>query len=229
MSGTSKRGVALLFDLDGTLVDSVYEHVSTWHAALEKVGIELPGYWIHRRIGMNGPMISRAALREVGRPMDESLVEQMVKLHGERFEQFAAEVKPLPGARELIHGLHDRKVPLAIATSGKRKGVEPLLKAIELPKDVPVISGDDVERPKPHPDPYLAAAERLGVSMSDCIVIGDSIWDLLAAQRARALGVGLLTGGYGRDELERAGAYRVYEDPADLARHLEDVGLIESR
>jgi len=81
------------------------------------------------------------------------------------------------------------------------------------------------ERAKPDPDLFVAAARRLGVEATAAVVVGDSVWDLLAAQRAHALGVGLLSGGYGREELERAGAYRVYEDPADLLRHLDEVGV----
>jgi phosphoglycolate phosphatase-like HAD superfamily hydrolase len=91
--------------------------------------------------------------------------------------------------------------------------------------EVPVVTRDEVERAKPDPDLFLAASERLGVDISNPIVVGDSIWDLLAVRRARALGVGLLSGGYGTDELERAGAYLVYEDPADLLRHLDEVGV----
>jgi phosphoglycolate phosphatase-like HAD superfamily hydrolase len=91
--------------------------------------------------------------------------------------------------------------------------------------DVPVITRDQVERAKPDPDLFLAAAERLKVEISASVVVGDSVWDLLAARRCRALGVGLLSGGYGFEELERAGTYRVYEDPADLLRHLDEVGV----
>src|SRR5207245_4025098 len=87
------------------------------------------------------------------------------------------------------------------------------------------ITRDDVERAKPDPDLFLAAAERLGVPIEESMVVGDSVWDLLAAQRARALGSGVLSGGYGREELELAGAYRVYEDPADLLGHLDEVGV----
>jgi phosphoglycolate phosphatase-like HAD superfamily hydrolase len=82
-----------------------------------------------------------------------------------------------------------------------------------------------VEHAKPDPDLFIAAAERLGVPIHDAIVVGDSVWDLLAARRARALGVGLLSGGYGQEELERAGAYRVYQDPAELLRHLDELGI----
>jgi phosphoglycolate phosphatase-like HAD superfamily hydrolase len=91
--------------------------------------------------------------------------------------------------------------------------------------EVPVVTRDQVTHTKPDLDLFLAAAARLGVPISASVVVGDSVWDLLAARRARALGVGLLSGGYGQDELERAGAYRVYQDPADLLRHLDEVGV----
>ena len=91
--------------------------------------------------------------------------------------------------------------------------------------EVPVITRDQVRHAKPDPDLFLAAAERLGVDIRASVVVGDSVWDLLAARRARALGVGLLSGGYGAEELERAGAYRVYQDPADLLKHLDEVGV----
>lgn len=100
-----------------------------------------------------------------------------------------------------------------------------MLKLLRVASKVPVITRDQVQRAKPDPDLFLAAAERLDVSISESVVVGDSVWDLLAARRARALGVGLLSGGYGQDELERAGAYRVYQDPADLLRHLDEVGV----
>src|SRR2546426_3368 len=137
----SRNKTAFVFDLDGTLVDSVYQHVLAWREALERCGIELAVWRIHRRIGMSGGLFVNALLRETG--------------HSVTAEQ----------------------------------------------------------------------AERLGVDIRASVVVGDSVWDLLAARRARALGVGLLSGGYGEDELERAGAYRVYQDPFDLLEHLDEVGI----
>ena len=93
------------------------------------------------------------------------------------------------------------------------------------PRKAVVVTRDQVRYAKPDPDLFLAAAAQLGVAIETSLVLGDSIWDLLAAQRARALGIGLLSGGYGREELEKAGAYRVYHDPADLMRHLDEVGV----
>ncbi|MGH3666213.1 MAG: HAD family hydrolase, partial [Egibacteraceae bacterium] len=100
-----------------------------------------------------------------------------------------------------------------------------VLALLEVPEGVPIVTRDLVAYAKPDPDLFLAAADRLGVPAGTAIVVGDSVWDLLAARRAGALGVGLLSGGYGREELERAGAYRVYEDPDDLLAHLDEVGV----
>jgi phosphoglycolate phosphatase-like HAD superfamily hydrolase len=134
-------------------------------------------------------------------------------------------VRPLPEARELLRYLSELNVPWAIATSGYEETARPVIDLLGVGGDVPVVTRDQVGHAKPDPDLFLAAAERLGVNIEDSVVVGDSVWDLLAARRARALGVGLLSGGYGQDELERAGAYRVYQDPADLLRHLDEVGV----
>src|SRR6266851_7477069 len=116
-------------------------------------------------------------------------------------------------------------VAWAVATSGALASARPLLKLVNLPPGVPVITRDDVAHAKPNPDLWIAAALRLGVPIESAIAVGDSVWDLLAARRARALGVGVLSGGYGQEELERAGAYRVYEDPAGLLLHLDEIGV----
>ncbi len=225
MSPQSSIGPAFLFDLDGTLVDSVYQHVIAWREALEGVGIELSVWRIHRRIGMSGGLFVHALLREIGHEVTPEVAENIQRLHAEAYGRYVKGVRPLPGARELLARLSSAGVPWAIATSGRMASAGVTLKILGVRPDVPVVTRDQVERAKPDPDLFLAAAERLGVRMEESIVIGDSVWDLLAARRARALGVGLLSGGYGQDELERAGAYRVYEDPADLLRHLDEVGI----
>jgi phosphoglycolate phosphatase-like HAD superfamily hydrolase len=116
-------------------------------------------------------------------------------------------------------------VTWAIATSGQAVSARPALELLGLPEDTPMITRDQVRHAKPDPDLFLAAAAKVGVDIRHAIVVGDSVWDLLAARRAGALGVGLLSGGYGSDELERAGAYRVYNDPADLLAHLDEIGI----
>ena len=128
---------------------------------------------------------------------------------------------------QLLATLTEVGTPWAIATSGWIESARPMLEQLGVPAGVPVITRDQVEHAKPDPDLFLAAAERLRVPIDSAIVVGDSVWDLLAARRARALGVGLLSGGYGQEELERAGAYRVYEDPADLLHHIDELGIRE--
>jgi len=216
---------AFLFDLDGTLVDSVYQHVLAWREALEEAGLPLAVWRIHRRIGMSGGLFVSGLARETGRTLGPEEVERMQHVHAEAFRRYSAQVRPLPGARELLACLAQAKVPHAIATSGYAESAGPSVKRLGAGPNVPLITRDMVAHAKPDPDLFLAAAERLGVPIEHSIVVGDSIWDLLAARRARAMGVGLLSGGYGEEELERAGAYRVYQDPADLLAHLDEVGV----
>ncbi|HEY7035487.1 MAG TPA: HAD family hydrolase [Thermomicrobiales bacterium] len=218
-------GPAFLFDLDGTLVDSVYQHVLAWQQALTAVGIELAVWRIHRRIGMSGGLFVNALLRETGRDVDAEEAGRLLRLHAEAYARLSREVRPLPGARELLKTLTGYGVPWAIATSSRIESAGPTIAALGVPDGVPVITRDLVRYAKPDPDLFVAAADRLGVPIEDSVVVGDSIWDLLAARRARALGIGLLSGGYGRDELQGAGAYRVYDDPADLLRHIDEVGV----
>jgi HAD superfamily hydrolase (TIGR01509 family) len=216
---------AILLDLDGTLTDTVYQHALAWHKALEMSGIKLSVWRIHRRIGMSGGLLAESLARETGRELSAATADKMKKAHARLFRSQIKDVRLLPGAKDLMAHLTRMRVPWAIATSGALLTARPLLDLVDVPDGVPIISRDDVEHAKPNPDLWLAAAARLAVSPELCIAIGDSVWDLLAARRARMLGVGLLTGGYGQEELERAGAYRVYEDPADLLLHIDELGI----
>jgi HAD superfamily hydrolase (TIGR01549 family) len=218
-------GPAFLFDLDGTLMDSVYHHVLAWQEALARDGIRLSVWRIHRRIGMSGGLLANAMLREIGRPVSAEDAGRLRRYHAEAYANFLDQVRPLPGAVELLAELTELQVPWAIATSGYSESAAPMIEMLRVPEGVPVVTRDLVEHAKPDPDLFLAAAERLGVDIERSVVVGDSVWDLLAARRARALGVALLSGGYGEDELARAGAYRVYQDPADLRAHLDEVGV----
>jgi HAD superfamily hydrolase (TIGR01509 family) len=215
---------AFLFDLDGTLVDSVYQHVLAWHEALKAEGIELSIWRIHRKIGMSGGLSANQLLREIGRPVDSATIGRLAELHATAYRRLAATMTPLPGARELLAFLSEEGVPWAIATSGRMETAAPNLAALGVdPEKATVVTRDQVRFAKPDPDLFIEAARRLNAPIERSIVVGDSIWDMLAAARCRALGVGLLSGGYGSDELERAGALRVYEDPADLLRHIDEV------
>jgi len=214
-----------LFDLDGTLIDSVYQHVIAWHAALSRLNIDLSVWRIHRRIGMSGGLFVSALVRETGVELSEDDVAMLQAAHAAEYLAQASSVRALPGAGQLLKELTERGVRWAIATSGYRATAGHALALLGLPEDTPMITRDLVRHAKPDPDLFLAAAALLDVDPRHAFVVGDSVWDLLAARRAGAVGVGLLSGGYGREELERAGAYRVYADPADLLARADEVGL----
>lgn len=216
---------AFLFDLDGTLVDSVYQHVLAWKEALDAEGIDLSVWRIHRKIGMSGGLFTNQLLRETGLEISEERIERLRQAHTAAYRRLGAQIRPLPGARELLAWLADAGIPFAIATSGRMETASVNIAALGVdPQKVPVITRDQVKYAKPDPDLFLAAANTLGVPIERSVVVGDSIWDMLAATRCRALGVGLLSGGYGQEELRHAGAIRVYEDPADLLVHIDEVG-----
>jgi HAD superfamily hydrolase (TIGR01549 family) len=220
-----RQETAFVFDLDGTLVDSVYQHVLAWREALETEGIELSVWRIHRKIGMSGGLFTNMLLRETAQELSVDRIERLQRLHAAAYSRYSPQVRPLPGAQALLAALTSAGIPWAIATSGRMETAGPVLDrlGVDLAR-TPVVTRDAVKYAKPEPDLFLAAADRLGVDIGMASVVGDSVWDMLAARRARALGIGVLSGGYGLEELERAGAYRVYEDPADLLKHLDEVG-----
>jgi HAD superfamily hydrolase (TIGR01509 family) len=216
---------AFLFDLDGTLVDSVYQHVLAWKEALDAEGIELSVWRIHRKIGMSGGLFTNQLLRETGIEISAERVERLRYAHAAAYRQQSNRIRPLPGARELLNWLSQAGIPWAIATSGRMETAAVNLASLGVDPDlIPVVTRDQVKYAKPDPDLFLAAAERLSAPIETAVVVGDSIWDMLAAIRCRALGVGLLSGGYGPDELRHSGAFRVYEDPADLLSRIDEVG-----
>jgi HAD superfamily hydrolase (TIGR01549 family) len=216
---------AFLFDLDGTLIDSVYQHVIAWRLALMDIGIDLSVWRIHRRIGMSGGLFVSALLRETGRTLSTADIDRLQQAHAEGYRAQLDSVTALPGARELLGFLTDVGVRWAIATSGYAATARPALELLGLPDDTPMVTRDLVRHAKPDPDLFLAAAAQLGADPRYAMVVGDSVWDLLAARRAGALGVGLMSGGYGREELERAGAYRVYADPAEMLARVDELGV----
>ncbi len=222
----SRSETAFLFDLDGTLVDSVYQHVLAWKEALDEEGVDLSVWRIHRRIGMSGGLFTDMLLRETGLEINAERIQRLRAAHAAAYSRMAERgaVRPLPGARELLAYLSEHEIPWAIATSGRMETAAHNIAALGVdPAKVPVVTRDQVRHAKPDPDLFVTAAQRLGCAIEKALVVGDAIWDMLAARRCRALGVGLLSGGYGQEELERAGAFRVYEDPAGLLRHIDEV------
>ena len=217
---------ALIFDLDGTLVDTVYAHVFAWQRALAEAELPIEAWKIHRRIGMSGGLFTRAVAREVGRPLTGGEAEAIQARHGELFRELLPERRPLPGAVQLLAELGELGVAYGIATSGRRPEIDLSLAALGVEEDSVVVERGRVQRAKPEPDLFLACAEQLGVPADECFVVGDAVWDLLAARRAHMLCIGMLSGGYGEDELIRAGAFRVYRDPEELRGSLDELGLL---
>ncbi|HJR81607.1 MAG TPA: HAD family hydrolase, partial [Anaerolineales bacterium] len=213
-------------DLDGTLVDTVYAHVFAWQRAFAEAGMAIEGWRIHRRIGMSGGLFTRGVAREIGRELTTEEAEALQRRHGELFRQLLPERRPLPGAVELIRFLRQNEILFGIATSGRRPEIDTSLDVLDIGEETVVVERGAVARAKPEPDLFLACQQRLGVSADDCYVIGDAVWDLLAARRAGMLSIGLLSGGYGEDELSRAGAFRVYRDPAELHQSLDELGIL---
>jgi HAD superfamily hydrolase (TIGR01509 family) len=217
---------ALIFDMDGTLVDTVYGHVLAWQRALAEVDLPIEAWKIHRRIGMSGGLFTRAVAREVGRPLTTEEVEAVQLRHGELYRELLPVRRPLPGALELLGELREVGIPHGIATSGRRPEIDASLDALGVGPETVVVERGNVERAKPEPDLFLNCSEQLGVPPDQCYVVGDAVWDLLAARRAHMLSIGLLSGGYGDDELIRAGAFRVYRDADDLRQSLDELGVV---
>src|SRR5919201_6913471 len=215
---------ALIFDLDGTLVDTVYPHVVAWQQALQEAGMTIDGWKIHRRIGMSGGLFTRAVSREVGRPLSTAQAERLQTRHGEIFRSLAQTRRPLPGAPQLLERLRELGVPHAIATSGRHPEIDASLEALSVPQTMIVVDRGDVARAKPEPDLFVRAAQRLSVPAEECYVVGDAVWDLLAARRGRMFSVGLLTGGYGADELLAAGGHRGFRATAGVDPRLDQLG-----
>jgi HAD superfamily hydrolase (TIGR01509 family) len=199
--------------------------VLAWKEALDAEGIELSVWRIHRKIGMSGGLFANQLNRETGVELSEERFDRLRRLHAAAYKRHADAIRPLPGAKALLAFLTGAGIPWAIATSGRMETAAVNLAALGVdPALTPVVTRDQVKYAKPDPDLFLAAAARLNAPIETAVVVGDSIWDMLAAARCRALGVGLLCGGYGETELQQASALRVYEDPADLLQHIDEIG-----
>ncbi len=219
---------ALIFDLDGTLVDTVYAHVIAWQQALAEAGMFIEGRRLHRLIGMSGDLFTRSATLELDRDISLSESKAIQDRHGKLFSKLLPEPRLLPGARELMRFLREKSIPFGIATSGRRPEINPALDKLGLGPDAVVVERREVAHGKPEPDLFEACRQLLDVRAEESFVVGDAVWDLLAARRAGMLGIGMMSGGYGEDELNKAGAFRVYKDPADLRRSLDELGMLHS-
>ncbi len=202
----------VILDLDGTLVDTNYLHVEAWARAFRTVGCQVPRSAIHHQIGKGSDQMLPEFIA------DEALARRADELHGAIYAELAQHSYPLPGARELLAALKARGVALWLGTSAKPDELERQLGALEAQdKLAGIISSEDVERSKPAGDIFAITLERAGCAPTEAVAIGDTIWDVIAAQKAGLRSVAVLTGGaFCAAELQAAGAVAVYADCAAL-------------
>ncbi len=209
----------VVLDLDGTLVDSVYVHVSAWHTAFCEVGVEVPTFRIHRAIGMGG---DRLVTQVAGAAVEQALGDTVRELHARHFDERFGQVTALDGAGELLEGLRDRGLKVVLASSGDQSMTDRLLELVDHTDALQErISGSDAERSKPAPDLIEVALESVGGQRA--LVVGDAVWDVESARKAELPCFALLTGGFSADELRSAGAVDVLETPRDLVNRLDEV------
>jgi len=210
---------SVLLDVDGTLVDSVYEHTRAWWGAFHACGYDAPAWRIHRAIGMGGDRLVAAV---AGDDAEGEAGDRIRAAWEERYDAVLEDVGPLPGARELLRALDDRGFRVALASSGIPRHTRHAIDVLgaERPTDTTTTS-EDAEESKPDPDLLHVALER--VDADRAVLVGDSVWDVRSGVEAGVPVIGLLSGGFGRSELEDEGAVRVLADPEELTRALDDL------
>lgn len=191
---TSRRPEGILFDLDGTLVDTVPARIDAWAVALEEAGIPTTRAQLEPMIGMDGRRLAREAFEASGRPLGDDESEVIDRRSGELFDARNRDPRPLPGARDLLLGLHARGLTWAIATSSRREQVAASIAALDLPAEPRIVDGSHVEHAKPAPDLLLLGARELGIAPDACWYVGDSTWDMSAAVAAGMVPIGILAG-----------------------------------
>jgi HAD superfamily hydrolase (TIGR01549 family) len=209
--------VALL-DIDGTLLDSTYHHALAWSRAFAQVGEPVPVWKLHRHIGMGGDRLVPAVSSD---EVAERLGEKLADLHARAYDELIDETRLLPGARELLDGLRAAGLEVVLASSSQPQHADHALKLLDADERTDAwTTSEDASESKPHPELLEKAMERVGESRA--VMIGDATWDVDAAKRAGIATIGLLSGGFGEEELRAAGAVAVYEDPADLLASLDE-------
>jgi len=206
--------IAALLDVDGTLVDTNYQHALAWYRAFRDCGLTLPVWRIHRHIGMGGDQIVQALC---GARFDDEHGDDVRAAEGAHYREMIGEVQPMQGARELLEDLHAGGHTLVLASSAKPEEVDhylDLLDAREL-ADAWTTAGD-VEATKPAPDLVRSALDRVDVPPGEAVLVGDSPWDVESAKRAGVTTVAVMTGGFSREELLGAGAVAVFGSVGEL-------------
>ncbi|MER7004481.1 HAD family hydrolase [Dactylosporangium sp. NPDC000555] len=216
----TKPVAGVLFDVDGTLVDTVYLHAVAWWQALRQHGHDVPAARIHRAIGMGSDRILDALL---GRGRDASADGAIRAAHASLYAVSWPALRPLPGARRLLDACAARGLRAVLATSASRPELDALLHCLDAdPSITAVTSADDARRSKPAPDIVEVALERSGLSAEEVVFVGDSVWDVRAAGHLSIPCIGVTSGGLCAAELLDHGAAAVYEDPQDLLDHLDE-------
>lgn len=221
---SSKRepAAAVLFDIDGTLVDSNYHHVYAWCRAFAEVGIAVDAWRIHRSIGMDGSTL----LATLAEDADDDTRARAKELNSRYYKETASLLRPLPGARELLEAVEKLGVQVVLATSAPDDELEILRDVLDCDHLVSAMtSSADVDTAKPKPDIINVALERAGVEAGHAVFVGDAVWDVEACKRAGVVTIALLSGGVSKCELEQAGAHQVFEDAIDLCQHLDDTPI----
>ncbi len=207
---------AVIFDLDGTLVDTVPLRVAGWIATFAEFGLRVEPEWLHLLMGADGHLVAREGARMAGRAIDDEMAERIDHRSGEHFNRLNETPRPLPGAADLLRDLASAGVPHAIATASRAGQVLASVDALGLPSRPMIVDGSHVRHAKPAPDLLLLAARRLRVAPSACWYVGDSIWDMQAARAAGMVAAGVTTGFAAAADLQRAGADLVAADLVDL-------------
>lgn len=225
---TSGPRRALLLDVDGTLVDSTYVHVSTWHRALDEAGATVPHVEVHRRVGKDGATLVAELLEVAGVDDDDnagSIASRAEELHSRYYAQAAGSLRLLPGARELVRGAHQRGWITVLATSAPPSEFREARALLDVDEFVDAVTtGEDVDRAKPDPTIVGIALERAGVDAVDAMMVGDATWDAIAAGKLGVRSVAVRTGGIGDAELSAAGFAHIVDDTAAVLDLLDDLG-----
>lgn len=222
MPESSAPASAVLFDIDGTLVDSNYLHIHAWTRAFAEVGIDAAAWRIHRCIGMDGSEL----VSTLSDDAPDDVQERLSELHSRYYQDSADLLKPLPGALDLLHRVQALGLQVVLATSAPEDELALLRKVLDSEEVYSAVtSSEDVDTAKPEPAIVEIALKRAGVGVERAVFVGDAVWDIEACVRAELPSIGLLSGGVSRGELETAGAAAVFEDAADLLAHLTDTRI----
>jgi HAD superfamily hydrolase (TIGR01509 family) len=218
-----KAPAAILFDIDGTLVDSNYVHVTAWMYAFQTAGCRIEAWRIHQAIGMDSTKLVQSLIGDDA----DRLLDQVKDEHSRRYKELSSLLQPFDGARELIQAVSSRGIKAVLATSAPPDELDMLRDLLEVDDSVATVTnGEDVETAKPAPDIVQVALERSGVDAADAVFLGDAVWDVEAAKKAGVVCLAVTSGGVHAAELRKAGAAALYDTVRDLLDELDDSLLV---